>query len=64
MIGSTGTTQKPGLEALVEMLERRLNAERAERKKAQALLALRDDETGHARHELKALTDRLELLIA
>ncbi len=64
MTASAAIQPKPGLENLVELLERRLNAERAERKKAQALLALRDDETVHARHQLKALTDRLELLIA
>ena len=49
---------------LVQMLERRLLVERAERKKAQALLALRDAETGDARGALKATTDRLEQLIA
>ena len=49
---------------LTEMLEHRLNVERAERKKAQARLAQCEAEADNARHELQALNCRLELLIA
>jgi signal transduction histidine kinase/CheY-like chemotaxis protein/HPt (histidine-containing phosphotransfer) domain-containing protein len=50
----------PGVNQLVEALERRLNAERAARKQAQAMLALR--EAGNAGAPA-ALAERLEQLI-
>jgi len=54
----------PRMGELVDLLERRLNAERAARKKAQALLALREAEAGGSPLAQKALTERLERLIA
>jgi signal transduction histidine kinase/DNA-binding NarL/FixJ family response regulator len=50
----------PGVNQLVEALERRLNAERAARKQAQALLALRHAGTADAP---ASLAERLEQLI-
>ena len=48
---------------LVEMLERRLNAERAERKRLQARLGLREAQTTSVGQDPSELTDRLERLI-
>jgi signal transduction histidine kinase/DNA-binding NarL/FixJ family response regulator len=50
----------PGVNQLVEALERRLNAERAARKQAQAMLALRESGAAGAP---AALAERLEQLI-
>jgi signal transduction histidine kinase/CheY-like chemotaxis protein/HPt (histidine-containing phosphotransfer) domain-containing protein len=52
--------EPPGVNQLVEALERRLNAERAARKQAQAMLALREAGTAGAP---AALAERLEQLI-
>ncbi len=49
---------------LTDLLERRLNAERATRRKAQALLAEREAELARTREELATLQERLEPLVA